>query len=221
MPLAVDAITRIIYHHIRQCALPIRTWAHCGMTPFNPLFIFSVLNLSLAALGQQISLVTPPSVVQCADVPIQWSGGIGPFSLTIATTDNASLNSVEVIPVGRSSPYTWSEDLPAGTPFTISLTDSNGNSAMTPALTVQDSTNTSCLQSGSVPPPASSHSHSSKPLSTIIQTSTGTSIGSSDTGSPTPSSSHGSSSRAVIQKCQSSPVLSPGSWCFCPLLRYS
>ncbi|KAF8588086.1 hypothetical protein K439DRAFT_1658728 [Ramaria rubella] len=181
------------------------------MSYFSPLFIVLILlHFCLTALGQQISLVTP-SVVQCANVPItwvernpsQWSGGVGPFSLTIATTDNANISSlltpvkVEFTPVVHSSPSDWVADLPGGTPFTISVTDNDDNNAVTPTLFVQDSSNSSCLEEDDTVPPPQHGGHFSQTLSAgTSQSNTETpTSGSTATGIPTSINNSKSSSR--------------------------
>jgi len=158
------------------------------MTPCYPLLIFSVLHFSLAALGQQIQVTTPSPVIQCASVPIQWSGGVSPFTLTIATTSDANNTIFENFPVKKSSSFTWNEDLPAGTPFTISVTDGNGITGESQPITVQDSTNTSCLNSASIPPPTSTSLTASDTSHIQVSTGTQTSSTETETGSPSPSS---------------------------------
>ncbi|KAF8509106.1 hypothetical protein BU17DRAFT_70551 [Hysterangium stoloniferum] len=108
-----------------------------------------LLHLSSFALGQklgqQITFITPTSntpIPQCGQVPIKWSGGVSPYTLSISTTSNATIDSVEITPVEHDT-----------TDFTISINDGQENAATTPVLTVQPSSNTTCLDSDDADPP--------------------------------------------------------------------
>lgn len=140
-----------------------------------------LLHLSSFALGQQITFINPTPntpILQCGQVSIAWNGGVSPYTLSISTTSDATLDSVEVTPVVRDTTSLWVVDFPAGTPFTISISDGRENSATTPVLTVQPSSNTTCLD-GDVADPSQTTIHPAHGGQT--PSSTGTSVSPSQT----------------------------------------
>ncbi|KIJ41063.1 hypothetical protein M422DRAFT_31945 [Sphaerobolus stellatus SS14] len=107
-----------------------------------------LLNFFPTILAQKLSLVTPSSTPQCGDITINWSGGVPPYSLTVSTdnTNFSNFSSVSVQPGNRQPSSDYLLNWPAGTPFIITVTDNIGNSDSSKTLTVQPSSNSTCIE---------------------------------------------------------------------------
>ncbi|KAF8588087.1 hypothetical protein K439DRAFT_703771 [Ramaria rubella] len=117
--------------------------------------VFLLLHFSHFALGQ-LSIVTPPnsSVVQCANLSIEWNGGISPFFLTMGTPEDANVTEFEAVQSVENSPYIWNVDMPSGTLIMLFVRDADGTTSQTPLIAIQNSTNSSCLPGNDEPPPS-------------------------------------------------------------------
>ncbi|KAI0777133.1 hypothetical protein BC629DRAFT_1441319 [Irpex lacteus] len=104
--------------------------------------------LAGSALAQQFTINTPNGVVQCVTTQFTFSGGTGPYFLSINTPD-ANGTPQQTYDGITSSPFTWSANITANTQLGLSLTDrSNGNKALSGTFTIGASGDSSCLVGG-------------------------------------------------------------------------
>ncbi|KAI0342857.1 hypothetical protein BDW22DRAFT_159199 [Trametopsis cervina] len=156
---------------------------------------------ALATFGSaQFMINTPNAPTQCVPTQISWSGGTGPFFLSINTND-ANGAPEQTYDNLAASPFVWQVNITGGTQHGLALTDrSNGAKALSGVFTITPSSDTSCLN-GAVPPPASAPGSSSAgstggaptsapPASTPAGPTTGAT-------SPSPSSAASSGSSAA------------------------
>ncbi|RXK36790.1 hypothetical protein M231_05951 [Tremella mesenterica] len=179
---------------------------------------FAIAALSaLGALAQSFSIATP----------ITWVGGTGPFILAAIPASQVSAPAIEQIADGiTSSPYTWKVNLAANTAITIKITDAQGNIAYSSAVTVQTSSDSSCVgaaasaaSSGSATSAAvaSSGVASASPISTAGTTTSAAAVvgGSSGSASATSASARtsasGTTSSASTSKASGSSAPSASS----------
>ncbi|VDC05466.1 unnamed protein product [Peniophora sp. CBMAI 1063] len=91
------------------------------------------------------------SAIQCEDYQITWTGGNGPFDVYLLDDE---LNLVEDIADNvTSSPVLWSVNEPAGQNFTFAVFDADGDSGISGLFSIQDSSNSSCLNASSTASP--------------------------------------------------------------------
>ncbi|KAG9314882.1 hypothetical protein JVU11DRAFT_3984 [Chiua virens] len=145
-----------------------------------------------AALGLTVN--TPGNVVECQPTQISWSGGTGPFYLSLEPAGQTSATPLMTFPTQNGNSYTWTVNVATGTSFTIALKDSTGSQAFSDIVTVQGGSDTSCLSSSAQ---ASGTSGSSA-------ASTGSSSGS------TTSAAAGGSSTTATTKASSGSATSAG-----------
>ena len=89
-----------------------------------------------------LAITAPAQLVQCQQAQLAISGGTGPYDLRILDPKSSV---VESLPTVQGSSSLWVVDLPAGTEISISVTDSTGAVASTPAMLVQPGSDSSCL----------------------------------------------------------------------------
>ncbi|KAI0091610.1 hypothetical protein BDY19DRAFT_635830 [Irpex rosettiformis] len=93
-----------------------------------------------------LTINTPGNVFQCLPTQIEFTGGTGPFSLSINSPD-ATGNTIQTYDDITSSPFQWSTNVSAGISLGLSITDlSNGIPALSGQFLVGDSGNNSCLK---------------------------------------------------------------------------
>jgi len=108
-------------------------------------FSIAALVLFSAVLAQNLTVNTPPSVVQCQPTQLSWSGGTGPYFLSFIPAGQPSAPAIKQFPTQTGNTFTWVADLAAGTSFTISLKDSNGAQQFSDIVTVQSGPDSSCI----------------------------------------------------------------------------
>nr|XP_018259112.1 uncharacterized protein I303_08656 [Kwoniella dejecticola CBS 10117]OBR81270.1 hypothetical protein I303_08656 [Kwoniella dejecticola CBS 10117] len=117
-------------------------WPHSHLLPLGLVTLFLP---SISAFT--FSTSTP---VQCQNFTIQWSGGSGPYHLSLVPTIIVSGGHIENITIPSGSTE-WSFNLqqPAGLDFLVTMSDSTGFGAggTTSVLTVGSSDDSSCVPS--------------------------------------------------------------------------
>ncbi|KAH9037800.1 hypothetical protein EDB85DRAFT_1934520 [Lactarius pseudohatsudake] len=168
---------------------------------------FALVSIASATLfvagvtAQSLTVNTPLNVVVCQPLQISWSGGTGPYFLSIhpgAAPDDPALADFGT---QQGTSFTWTAvNFAVGTSLDITLRDSAGLISQSAPFTVQTGTDTACLNASSAS--SSGASTSGTPASTSTATgstpsvSTPTSSATTPTTSPTtkPSSASTSSS---------------------------
>ncbi|WVW79265.1 hypothetical protein I302_101232 [Kwoniella bestiolae CBS 10118] len=114
----------------------------------NHLTLLSFLSFFLpSAVGFTFSTSTP---VQCQNFTVQWSGGQGPYHLSLVPTIVVTGGHIEniTIPAG-STEHSFQLQQPAGLDFLVTMSDSQGfgTGGTTSVLTVGSSSDSSCIPS--------------------------------------------------------------------------
>ncbi|KAF9791019.1 hypothetical protein BJ322DRAFT_1039267 [Thelephora terrestris] len=151
----------------------------------------ALISLVPAVLGLTIN--TPGSVVQCQPVLLTWSGGTPPYYLSLIPAGQVSAPALETFPTQNGTQLTWTVDQQQGASFNIALKDSTGAVAYSDIVTVQPSSDKTCIGSSSnvsAPPNTGGSSPTNTGTGNPSNSSpTSGSGGSSTKSSPTPSSS--------------------------------
>ena len=110
-------------------------------------YLIALTSLTATVIGA-LDISTPLGVVVCQPEPIVWSGGTGPYSLSVIP--GGQLNAAPLKDFGelaaQISVYTWAVDIPAGTLITLKLADSNGEIAYSVPFTPKAGKSDACLQ---------------------------------------------------------------------------
>jgi len=146
-----------------------------------------------AVLGA-LTINTPASLVQCQPILLMWSGGTPPYYLSLIPAGQVSAPALYNFPTQNGTQLTWTVDQAAGSTFNFELKDSTGAVAYSDIVTVQTSSDKSCLggssnislppSTGTTSPTNTATSNPSNPSN-----SSGGSGGSSTRSSPSPSTS--------------------------------
>ncbi|OCH94444.1 hypothetical protein OBBRIDRAFT_747810 [Obba rivulosa] len=157
-----------------------------------------------AVLGQNLMVNSPPNVVQCEPTQLAWTGGSAPYYLSLIPAGQPSAPAIKEFPTQQGNSVTWIVDLGSGTSFTIELKDSTGAVAYSAIVTVNPSSDNSCVNasvtetgsSGASATVASSGSQSAQTASTTAASSSNAASGSSAATNSAKSASNSAQSAA-------------------------
>ncbi|CAE6415214.1 unnamed protein product [Rhizoctonia solani] len=111
----------------------------------------SFLALLAAVYAQSSTINTPPSVVQCQPVQVSWTSANLPVFISIIPGGQAGAAALQDFGQQTGTSLTWTANIAAGTSITFQLRDSTGAVAFSSPVSVQGSSDSSCLgQSASV-----------------------------------------------------------------------
>jgi len=160
--------------------------------------VVAIIALIPSALA--LTVATPADVVQCQPIQFSWSAGTPPYYLSLIPYEQLTSPPLKTFPEQTGLTYTWLVDLQANTNLNIALKDATGMTVYSSLVTIEASSDSSCLNTtvaeGTSSPASTSGNGTS---STATGTSTGTSKGGStgtstgSTGSQTGSAARGSS----------------------------
>ncbi|KAI0327426.1 hypothetical protein GY45DRAFT_1373210 [Cubamyces sp. BRFM 1775] len=161
------------------------------------------LLVSILGLGcgraSALAIETPQSVVQCMSTTIQWSGGIGPYFLSIHPPGDFNISNDQEFNGLSGDSMAWTANVAAGTKLIAVVTDTGsgtGVNAQTNPFIVGQGPNDSCLGGSPAPdtstPVVTTTSPSSGERQTSISSSTTTPTQVPSTMSPNTSRSHSS-----------------------------
>ncbi|CAE6422692.1 hypothetical protein ACGC1H_002758 [Rhizoctonia solani] len=103
------------------------------------------LVLAGAAAAQSFTVATPPSVVQCQPAQLSWSGGVPPYFPSIIPGSQPGAAALKDFPSQPATSLVWKVDLAQGTSITIQIRDSTGAVQYSSALSIQNSSDASCV----------------------------------------------------------------------------
>lgn len=109
-------------------------------------YLLAIASLTATVLAN-LAVFTPLGVVVCQPVPIHWSGGTGPYRLSVipgGQVNAAPLKDFGVLGA-QISVYTWLVDIPAGTLITLKLADSSGQISYSVPFTPAAGKSDACL----------------------------------------------------------------------------
>jgi len=114
------------------------------------LLIASLHNLAVAqAQSTTLTINTPPSVPQCLPTFVSFSGGQPPYTISALPGGQPSAPPLADLGSHDGTGFTWKANLPVGTSTTLQIRDSTGVINYSQMFTIQPSSDTSCLGSGS------------------------------------------------------------------------
>jgi len=157
----------------------------------------AVLAVSVAALfslaQSQVTVNTPPQLVECEPIQITWSGGTGPYFLSVFPDGNPSvvLENLSNSSISGTT-FTWEVNIASGQSVGFAVRDSTGVTGQSAAVGIQAGTSTSCVGQ-SVSGSAAAGTTGSSPASTGGSSGATTTAASSSTSGTSASKSTGSS----------------------------
>jgi len=93
---------------------------------------------------------TPPSLIECQPAALTFSGGSGPYFLSVLPGGQTSATPIEQFPQqATAGSYTWVVNVPAGTAITLRLSDSTGSINYSAPVTIQSGSSNSCISAAS------------------------------------------------------------------------
>ncbi|KII89930.1 hypothetical protein PLICRDRAFT_697750 [Plicaturopsis crispa FD-325 SS-3] len=142
-----------------------------------------------------LTINTPVNVVECQPLQFTWTGGTGPYFLSLVPGGQSMAAAIKQFPEQQGTSYTWNVDLPQNTQFNIALKDSTGATAYSDVATVLAGS-TSC-ENTAVTEGASGAASGSATATSAGSSSTGSSKASGSTTASSSASSSSSSSNGA------------------------
>ncbi|KAG7451161.1 uncharacterized protein BT62DRAFT_402673 [Guyanagaster necrorhizus] len=117
---------------------------------FSLFSLSAVIALIGGALAQDLVINTPSGLTQCLPTLLSWSGGTGPYFLTITSGTDPNGNTLANLGEQSGTSLTWTETFPQGTSLVFNVRDQTGTVKQTAPVTVQTGGSTDCTSSTSV-----------------------------------------------------------------------
>ncbi|PCH42188.1 hypothetical protein WOLCODRAFT_137753 [Wolfiporia cocos MD-104 SS10] len=104
---------------------------------------------SLAIRGARADFdIDTPTLTQCEDVTVTWdSTNSPPYNLIVVPSDDVCGDELADLGDFNGTSATWKVNIAAGTAVTFSLQDATGDEAWSGSMTIQGSSDSSCLNS--------------------------------------------------------------------------
>ncbi|KAG8743667.1 hypothetical protein FRC10_011636 [Ceratobasidium sp. 414] len=111
--------------------------------------LYAIALAGFAAAQGGLTVATPASIVQCQPAQLSWSGGTGPYFPSIIPGSQPNAAALKSFPSQPGTSLVWNPvDLAQGTSITIQVRDSTGAVQYSSAVTIQNSSDASCLNGG-------------------------------------------------------------------------
>ncbi|KAK0223197.1 hypothetical protein IW262DRAFT_1295034 [Armillaria fumosa] len=160
---------------------------------------FSLFSLSAvcalvgSALAQgDLTINTPSGLTQCLPTLLSWTGGTGPYFLTVTSGTDPNGNPIANLGEQTGTSFTWTVTFPQGTGLVFNIRDQTGAVKQTAPVTVQTGGSTDCTSSSAS---GSSTSGSTGSTTAGATTTAATSTGGATTSATTPA---GTTSRTTV-----------------------
>ncbi|OCF60556.1 hypothetical protein L486_00191 [Kwoniella mangroviensis CBS 10435] len=101
--------------------------------------------LATSALGADLTISTPASLIQCQPALLSWTGGTAPYYLAVIPGGEPSAAALQDLGEQQGNSLTWTVNIASGTSITLKVTDSTGVVNYNQAVTVQAGSSNSCL----------------------------------------------------------------------------
>ncbi|PBL03641.1 hypothetical protein ARMGADRAFT_1022265 [Armillaria gallica] len=161
---------------------------------FSLFSVSAVFALVGSALAQgDLTINTPSGLTQCLPTLLSWTGGTGPYFLTVTAGTDPNGNPIADLGEQTGTSFTWTVTFPQGTGLVFNIRDQTGAVKQTAPVTVQTGGSTDCTSSaaGGSSTSGATESTSGGAAST---TAAATSTGGATTSATTPA---GSTTRAT------------------------
>ncbi|KAK0235888.1 hypothetical protein EDD85DRAFT_1009501 [Armillaria nabsnona] len=143
---------------------------------FSLFSVSAVFALVGSALAQgDLTINTPSGLTQCLPTLLSWTGGTGPYFLTVTAGTDPNGNPIADLGEQTGTSFTWDVTFPQGTGLVFNIRDQTGAVKQTAPVTVQTGGSTDCTSStaGGSSTSGSTGSTSGGAASTTAATSTG------------------------------------------------
>ncbi|CAE7215251.1 unnamed protein product [Rhizoctonia solani] len=107
--------------------------------------LFFLTFVALVFAQADPSINTPASLVQCQPTQLSWIATNTPVYISIIPGGNASAPALVDLGQQSGTSMTWAVNITAGTSITCRITDANGAIAYSASVSVQSSSNSSCI----------------------------------------------------------------------------
>ncbi|KAK0485191.1 hypothetical protein IW261DRAFT_1417035 [Armillaria novae-zelandiae] len=135
------------------------------------------------------SLFRSSGLTQCLPTLLSWTGGTGPYFLTVTSGTDPNGNPIANLGEQSGTSFTWTVTFPQGTGLVFNIRDQTGSVKQTAPVTVQTGGSTDCT--------SSSASGSSTSGSTGSTTAGATTTAATSTGGATSTTPAGTTSRTT------------------------
>ncbi|CAE6528013.1 unnamed protein product [Rhizoctonia solani] len=108
-------------------------------------YVFFITFIAAVLSQMDPSINTPPSLIQCQPAQISWNATSKPVFISIIPGGNAAAPALLDLGQQNGTSMTWTVNITSGTSITLKLNDSQGRLAYSAPLTVQASSNSSCI----------------------------------------------------------------------------
>ncbi|GAA5863515.1 hypothetical protein JCM3774_006508 [Rhodotorula dairenensis] len=113
---------------------------------FSVKIVATLLAAAALAVAQgALQINTPTALYTCEPYQLTWSGSQGPYFVRALAGGTTSQVLETLVSNENVNSYTWNVNLAAGTSVTIGVTDSQGQSAYSAQVTVQEGSSTDCV----------------------------------------------------------------------------
>ncbi|KAG8686174.1 hypothetical protein FRC11_009390 [Ceratobasidium sp. 423] len=161
--------------------------------------VSTFLALAAAVYAQaDPSINTPAAVVQCQPAQITFTATRTPVFISIIPGGQPSAAPLADLGQQSASPFTWTANIASGTSITFQIRDSSGAVAYSAPVTVQPSSDSSCLGASGSSAAGSSSAAATTPVASTSAAAT--------TPAATTSAAVSSSSSVAVSSPVSSPV---------------
>jgi len=142
------------------------------MFSYASVLVLSVFSAS--AMAQSFTVASPATVVQCQPAALSWSGGSSPYFASIIPGGQPGALALKEFPQQTTTNLVWNVDLAQGTSITIQVRDGGGNVQYSASLTIQNSSDASCLNASAsiAPVGATTDAAASTPVDTAAPATT-------------------------------------------------
>ncbi|KDR76330.1 hypothetical protein GALMADRAFT_247719 [Galerina marginata CBS 339.88] len=108
---------------------------------------FTTISAFVSVIPGILSLTinTPTSVVQCQPQMLTWADGTAPYYITIIPAGQPGAAPIKSFDTQTGKSLTFTVDIKGGTQVGFALKDSTGATAYTDSVTIQPSTDASCM----------------------------------------------------------------------------
>ncbi|QRV75136.1 hypothetical protein RhiJN_03151 [Ceratobasidium sp. AG-Ba] len=173
--------------------------------------LYAVALAGFAAAQSTMTVATPASVVQCQPVQLSWSGGTAPYFPSIIPGQQAGAPALKEFPSQTGTSLTWTVDLIANTYITIQVRDSTGSVQYSSAVSIQNSSDASCVN-GSVSASASGGPAATTPAASTPAGTSAAATGTAPAGSRSNSVSKTSAAPSATTSPNSASAVTKGSF---------
>ncbi|WVQ67727.1 uncharacterized protein L199_005931 [Kwoniella botswanensis] len=154
--------------------------------------------LATSALGADLTISTPASLIQCQPALLSWTGGTAPYYLAVIPGGEPSAAALQDLGEQQGNSLTWTVNIASGTSITLKVTDSTGVVNYNQAVTIQAGSSDSCLTA------AATSSAASASTPTAVSTASAAAAAAVTSGSASAATTSAAASSAAMSSAAAS-----------------